>query len=89
MSSKLQLILTRKYIRRWSDLQFILMLEIAKAPSTFSELLDKAGGSHSGTWNALQQLRHNDELIELSALEGRNFYRLTDKGKLELATILS
>jgi len=37
----------------------------------------------------LQQLRHNDELIELSVLEGRNFYRLTEKGTFELSTILS
>jgi len=89
MSSKLQTILIRKFRRRWSDIEFILILEIAANPSTFTQLIEISGASQSGVWHALQHLLHTDDLAFIDNVEGRNFYKLTEKGKLELSHILT
>jgi len=89
MATKLQTILQKKFRRRWSDLEFLIMLEIAQTPSTFIVLVEYTGASTSGVWNALQHLLNTDDLAFAVKLEGRNFYHLTDKGKLELSHILT
>jgi DNA-binding IclR family transcriptional regulator len=80
--------LRNKRRKSWSDLQLLVLLELGGEASTFTRLMHATGGSNSGVWNSLTLLRR-EELVGVSAGDGRILYSLTTAGQIELAEVLS
>lgn len=87
--SKIQHILSRKFSRRWSDLEMLVLLEIAHHPATFSELILATGGSSSGVWHCLQRIKNDAHAVVICHANGRDHYTLTTKGEAAITEILA
>jgi hypothetical protein len=80
-------LIQRKFRRRWSDLQLLVILELGIGPVAFARLVEETGGSTSGVWNCLTLLR-GEALVDSNHCGGRTVYFLTETGKLALAEVL-
>lgn len=80
-------LIRRKFRRRWSDLQLLVLLELGKNPATFIQLVDATCGSTSGVWSSIEMLRREDLCIA-ETRGGRTVYMLTGYGQNALAEIL-
>jgi DNA-binding IclR family transcriptional regulator len=74
-------LLQNKRRKSWSDLQLLVLLELGGEASTFTRLMDATGGSNGGVWNSLVLLRR-EELVRVSAGDGRILYSLTTTGQM-------
>ncbi len=82
-----KILIQRKFRRRWSDLQLLVLLELGAGGEAFVGLVERTGGSTSGVWNALALLR-GEGYVEASASAGRTLYSLTVAGRSELGKVL-
>ena len=81
-------LLQRKFRARWSDLQLLVMLALAEEQLlSWAEIVERCGGSETGTWNAIAAIRTQD-CADAFVISGRIFYHLTDKGRVELQLLL-
>ena len=82
-------LLKRKFRRRWSDLQFLVMLEMGqRGRLSFTDLVNSTGGSSSGIGNTLSRPPVVD-YVEKVSLKGRAFYELTNEGKRAVAELFA
>jgi DNA-binding PadR family transcriptional regulator len=81
-------LLQNKRRKSWSDMQLLVLLELGGGASTFTQLMDQTRGSNGGVWNSLTLLRR-EELVRVSAGDGKILYSLTTTGQIELAQVLS
>lgn len=84
----LRQIIRRKFRRRWSDLELLVLLEIGVGSVSYTELVERTGGSTSGIWNALQNHLIPEDLVSDKKQAGRTFYSLTPTGQTELYKLL-
>lgn len=82
-------LIKRKFRRRWSDLQFLVMLEMGQhGRLSFMALVDSTGGSSSGIGNTLSRPPVVDYVTKVSH-KGRAFYELTNEGKRAVAELFA
>ena len=78
----------RKFRSRWSDLQLLVLLELADGGLvSMVELIERTGASQTGVWNALHRNQMEDhwEILKIERIE---YYGLTESGMAILAKIL-
>lgn len=85
---KLKAIIQRKFRRRWSDLELLVLLEIGTGDVSYAQLVERTGGSTSGIWNCLQNHLLAEGLAEAVKSGGKTIYSLTAKGKAALTEFL-
>lgn len=78
-------LLKRKFRRQWSDLQFLILLELAQhGPMRFTDLVKGTGASESGVGNMLARPPVVDFIVRTSD-KGRSIYELSTDGKQAMA----
>jgi len=81
-------LLERKFRSRWSDLQMLVMLALAEQQLlSWVEIVNCTGGSETGVWNAIAAIRQQD-CAETFDVNGKCYYHLSEKGRVELHNIL-
>lgn len=84
-----KILIQRKFRSRWSDVQLLVMLQLAEDYlSAYAELVIATGASETGVWNALAAIETQDCLDKFE-IEGRTFYHLSEKGRASIVGILS
>jgi hypothetical protein len=84
-----KILIQRKFRSRWSDVQLLVMLQLAEDYlSAYAELVLATGASETGVWNALAAIETQDCLAKFE-IEGRTFYHLSEKGRASIVGILS
>jgi len=82
-------LIQRKFRSRWSDVQLLVMLQLAEDYlSAYAELVIATGASETGVWNALAAIETQD-CLDRFEIEGKTFYHLSEKGRASLCVILS
>jgi hypothetical protein len=82
-------LIKRKFRRWWSDLQFLVMLEMGqRGRLSFMTLVNSTGGSISGIGNTLSRPPVVD-YVEKVSRNGRAFYELTNEGKRAVAELFA
>ena len=82
-------LIARKFRSRWSDVQLLVMLQLAEdCLSAYAELVIATGASETGVWNALAAIETQD-CLDRFEIEGKTFYHLSEKGRASLHLILS
>lgn len=82
------LLIRRKFRRRWSDLEMLVLLEIGVGTVSYTDLVERTGGSTSGVWNCLQNHLIPEDLVTAEKSAGRTLYRLSATGQTELYQVL-
>lgn len=78
----------RKFRVGWSDVQLIVLLQLAESGMlAYAELVRETGASETGVWNALTHAKER-ECVATFDVEGKNFYHLTETGVLTLKKLL-
>ena len=85
----LKTVIQRKFRRRWSDLELLVLLEIGVGSVSYAQLVERTGGSTSGVWNCLQNHLLPERLVGSEKASGRTLYSLTEAGREELSKLLS
>ncbi len=80
-------LILRKFNRRLSDLQLLVLLELGNGPAGFAHLLAATEASSSGVWNALALIQ-SDGLARSESVGGRVIYSLSDMGRENLLEVL-
>ena len=77
--------LARKFRRRLSDLDIIVMLALAHSPHPlrFHRVIEACGCSQTGAWNALERLADHG-LVQYDGPRGAHAYSLTQDGIREI-----
>jgi hypothetical protein len=81
-------LISRKFRCKLSDLQMLVLMELGEGGLvTFGELMVLIGASQSGIWNAL----HHSQVVdfwEITRIAEKDYYGLSDLGRMELKKIL-
>lgn len=84
-----KILIQRKFKSRWSDVQLLVMLQLAEDYlSAYADLVIATGASETGVWNALAAI-DSQACLSRFEIEGRTFYHLSEKGRQSLHGILS
>lgn len=82
-------LLKRKFRLGWSDLQFLVMMEMGQhGRLQFMDLVNMTGGSVGGIGNTLSRPPVVD-YVERVSLKGRAFYELSNAGKRAVAEMFA
>ena len=78
----------RKFRARWSDLQLLVLLELADGGLvSMPEMVERTGASETGVWNALHR-NFMPDYWELLKIERVTYYGLSEAGLAEIIKIL-
>jgi hypothetical protein len=82
-------LLKRKFLLRWSDLQFLVLLELGeRGRAGLMDLVEATGASTTGIWNALMSPTMEDFILK--EYKGKRVsYRLTPAGKRVIVRALT
>ena len=86
---KFSTLLHKKFRRRWTDVQVMIMLELGTRQATVDDLMTKTGASYNGIWNSLQMLIQVDKFVIILPNSRPLLYELSARGKTELAHFLT
>lgn len=82
-------LMQKKFRRRWTDVQVMILLKIASEPSSVDEIMTTTGATYNGVWNSLQMLIQVDKFVSVVPNSRPLRYRLTSAGESELAKFLT
>lgn len=82
-------LLQKKFRRRWTDVQVMIMLDLGTKPGSVDELMTCTGATYNGIWNSLQILIQTDKFVSVVPNSRPLRYQLTAEGKTELAKLLT
>ncbi len=82
-------LLKRKFLLGWSDLQFLVLLELGeRGRGRLMDLVEATGASTTGIWNALTSPTMEDFILK-EYKGNRVSYRLTPAGKRVIVRALT